>query len=301
LMRNGTHGVRHSVLPVVGRILRRGVEKAVAIEQWSLAFSFGRREPGPALDGFARIVPPADRDWSEPFALEKNGRYYVFFKELVRGAPRAHIAMLELEPDGRWSAPVRVLERDYHLSHPFVLEHDGQLYLVPESAQNRTVEAYRCVDFPRRWRLERVLLDGVRLVDATFHPSAGRLWMFANGAAGEGEVFNDELYLFHAAGLLEEWQPHPRNPVRSDVRCTRPAGALYWRNGALYRPAQICVPRYGAGIALNRVLRLTPQTYAERAVERIVPPAGGALLGLHTVNRAAGLTVADALARRRRI
>ena len=301
LMRNGTHRVRHSVLPVVGRILRRGVEKAVAIEQWSLAFSFGRREPGPALDGFTRIVPPADRDWSEPFALEKNGRYYVFFKELVRGAPRAHIAMLELEPDGRWSAPVRVLERDYHLSHPFVLEHDGQLYLVPESAQNRTVEAYRCVDFPRRWRLERVLLDGVRLVDATFHPSAGRLWMFANGAAGEGEVFNDELYLFHAASLLEEWQPHPRNPVRSDVRCTRPAGALYWRNGALYRPAQICVPRYGAGIALNRVLRLTPQTYAERAVERIVPAAGGALLGLHTVNRAAGLTVADALARRRRI
>ena len=301
LMSNGTHGVRHSVLPVVGRILRRSVEKAVAIEQWSLAFSFGRRELGPALDGFTRIVPPADRDWSEPFALERNGRYYVFFKELVRGAPRAHIAMLELEPDGRWSAPVRVLERDCHLSHPFVLEHGGQLYLVPESAQNRTVEAYRCVDFPRRWRLERVLLDGVRLVDATFHPSAGRLWLFANGAAGEGEVFNDELHLFHAAGLLDEWQPHPRNPVRSDVRCTRPAGALYWRNGALYRPAQICVPRYGAGIALHRVLRLTPQTYAERAVESIVPPAGGALLGLHTVNRAGGLTVADALARRRRI
>ena len=301
LMRNGARGARHSVLPVVGRILRRSVEKAVAIEQWSLAFSFGRRELDPALDGFTRIVPPADRDWSEPFALEKNGRYYVFFKELVRGAAKAHIAMLELEPDGRWSAPVRVLERDYHLSHPFVLEHDGQLYLVPESAQNRTVEAYRCVDFPRRWRLERVLLDGVRLVDATLHRSAAGLWLFANGAAGEGEVFNDELFLFQAAGLLDEWQPHPRNPVRSDVRCTRPAGALYWRNGALYRPAQICVPRYGAGIALNRVLRLTPEAYAERAVESIVPPAGGALLGLHTVNRAGGLIVADTLARRRRI
>ena len=89
-----------------------------------------------------------------------------------------------------------------------------------------------------------------------------------------GGGFNDELYLFHARGLLDEWQPHARNPVRSDARCARPAGALYWRNGALYRPAQICVPRYGAGIALNRVLRLTPQTYAERQVERIVPGAG---------------------------
>jgi hypothetical protein len=225
----------------------------------------------------------------------------VFFKEMVRGADKAHIAMLELSADGRWSAPVRVLERDYHVSHPFVVEHDGQLYLIPESARNRTVEAYRCVDFPLRWRLERVLLDGVRLVDATFYRSVERCWLFANGAAGDGGGFNDELYLFHAPSLLDEWQPHVRNPVRSDARCARPAGALYWRNGALYRPGQICVPRYGAGITLNRVLRLTPETYAERPVERIQPGAGSGLLGMHTLNRAGHLTVVDSLARRRRI
>jgi hypothetical protein len=290
-----------SLISIGSRILRRGVEKALAIEQWSLAFSFAQRDPNPQLGGFTRIVPPPDRDWSEPFALAKNGRYYVFFKEMVRGADKAHIAMLELSADGRWSAPVRVLERDYHVAHPFVVEHDGQLYLIPESARNRTVEAYRCVDFPRRWRLERVLLDGVRLVDATFHRSAERCWLFANGAAGEGGGFNDELHLFHARGLLDEWQPHGRNPVRSDARCARPAGALYWRNGALYRPGQICVPRYGAGITLNRVLRLTPETYAERQIERIVPAPDAGLLGMHTVNRAADLTLVDVLTRRRRL
>ena len=300
-MKTGERANGHSVLPVVGRILRRGVEKAMAVEQWSLAFRFGGRELTADLAGFTRIAPPADRDWKDPFALEKNGRTYVFFEEMIRGAGKGHIAMLELEPDGRWSAPVRVLERDYHLSHPFVLEHDGQLYLVPESARNRTVEAYRCVDFPRRWRLERVLLDGVRLVDATFHKSADRWWLFANGAAGDSRVFDDELHLFHAQGLLDEWRPHRRNPVSSDARCARPAGALYWRNGTLCRPAQICVPRYGAGIALHRVLRLTPEAYAERQVESIVPSAASGLLGLHTVNRAGELTVVDVLARRRRI
>jgi hypothetical protein len=290
-----------SLISIGSRIVRRGLEKAVAIEQWSLAFSFTRRDLNPTLEGFTRIVPPADRDWSEPFALEKNGRYYVFFKEHLRGAPKAHIAMLELEPGGRWSEPVRVLERDYHVSHPFVLEHDGQLYLVPESSKNHAVEAYRCVDFPGRWRLERVLLDGVRLVDATFHRAPERLWMFANGAPGDSAVFNDELYLFHARSLLGEWLPHARNPVRSDVRGARPAGALYWRDGALYRPGKLCVPRYGAGVTLNRVLRLSPQAYAERPVACIVAQDGGALLGLHTVNRAGRLTVADALARRPRI
>ena len=289
-----------SLISIGSRILRRSVEKAFAVEQWSLAFSFEQRTPNPQLSGFTSIVPPTDRDWSEPFPLEKNGRYYVFFKEVMRGSRKAHIAMLELGTDGRWSAPMRVLERDYHVSHPFVLEYDGQLYLIPESARNSTVEAYRCVDFPLRWRLERVLLDGVRLVDATFHKSAERWWLFANGGAGEGG-FNDELYLFHAGGLLDEWQPHARNPVRSDARGARPAGALYWRNGTLYRPAQICVPRYGAGLALNRVLRLTPQAYAEREVERIVPPPGSGLLGMHTLNRAGDLTVVDSLARRRRL
>jgi hypothetical protein len=163
------------------------------------------------------------------------------------------------------------------------------------------VEAYRCIDFPLRWRLERVLIDGLRLVDATFHRAPDRLWMFANGAPGDSAVFNDELYLFHAPSLLADWQPHARNPVRSDVRGARPAGSLYWRDGTLYRPGKVCVPRYGAGVTLNRVLRLSPYAYAERPVASVVPPAGGGLLGMHTLNRAGRLTVADALARRPRI
>ena len=56
-----------SLISIGSRILRRGVEKALAIEQWSLAFSFEQRDPDPA----ARRASPAscrrpDRDWSEP-------------------------------------------------------------------------------------------------------------------------------------------------------------------------------------------------------------------------------------------
>ena len=46
------------------------------------------------------------------------------------------------------------------------------------------------------------------------------------------------------------------------------------------------MPRYGAGISMNRVLRLTPSEYAERQVERVLPSPESGLLGLHTVNRA---------------
>jgi hypothetical protein len=286
------------------RLAQRGVEKALNIEQWFLAYKIDSRAGGREgsvpgdLRGFTRLMPPKDRYWADPFALERNGRYYVFFEELPFRTGRAHISMLEIDAQGRASEPVRVLERDYHLSYPFLTEHDGQLYMIPETAQAGTLEVYRCIDFPRRWKLERVLMNDVRFVDATFHRGADRWWMFANAAPAGSRVFDDELHLFHAPGLLGDWQPHPRNPVKSDVRGSRPAGRLFWRNGSLYRPAQICAPLYGSGLALNRVLRLTPHDYAERQVERVLPSAG--LLGLHTFNRAGDLTVVDAFARRSR-
>ena len=287
------------------RLARRGVQRALSVEQWFLAYRIGGRNASaalpPDLAGFTRLVPPKDRDWADPFVLERNGRYFVFFEELPFRAGRAHISMLEIGADGRASEPVKVLERDYHLSYPFLTEHDGQLYMIPETAQAGTVEVYRCIDFPRRWKLERVLMRDVRLVDATFHRGPDRWWMFANAAAQGSRVFDDELHLFHAASLLGDWQPHRRNPVKSDVRGSRPAGQLYWRNGALHRPAQICAPLYGSGLAIHRVLRLTPNDYAERQIERVLPSEAAGLLGLHTVNRAGDLTIVDAFSRRSRL
>jgi hypothetical protein len=286
-----------------GRIARRGIEKALNVEQWFLAFRFsGERTVTPDLAGFTRLMPPKDRYWADPFVLEKGGRYFVFFEELPFKTRRAHISMIEIDrATGRASPPVRVLERDYHLSYPFLLEHDGRLYMIPETAKNGTVEAYRCIDFPLKWKLERVLLDGVRCVDATFHRGPDRWWMFANAAAPGSRMFDDELHIFHAAQLLGDWQPHARNPVKSDARCARPAGQFFWSKGALYRPAQICAPLYGSGLSINRVLRLTPHEYAERQVERILPSERDGLLGLHTFNRAGELTVVDAFTRRSRI
>jgi hypothetical protein len=286
------------------RIVQRGVEKALAVDQWFLAWRFreerfgdGRAVPAD-LKGYTRVMPPKDRDWADPFAIEKNGRYFVFFEELPYAKGKAHISMVEVKRDGSHSAPVKVLERDYHLSYPFLIEEGGELYMIPESGRNASVEIYRCVDFPLRWKHEKTLVEGVRLVDATFHRAPDRWWMFANSASSGSRVFDDELHLFHAEQLLGPWQAHRRNPVKSDARCSRPAGRLFWRNGGLYRPAQICVPLYGAGLSINRVQRLTVDDYTERQVERVLPANG--LLGVHTLNRAGDLTVIDAFARRSR-
>jgi hypothetical protein len=284
-----------------GRIARRGLQKLFYVDQWVLAYRFGSEERWQGdVRRFTRLMPPKDRYWADPFPIERDGRHFVFFEELVFATGKGHIAMVELGRDGACSAPVRVLERDYHLSYPFLIELDGQLYMVPETGENRTVELYRCTDFPNRWRLEKVLLRDAWFVDATIHRTGDRWWMFVNVGVERGEP-HDELHLFHADHLLGEWQPHPCNPVKSDVRCARPAGQLYQRDGILYRPAQICAPLYGSGVLINRVLHLSPQAYLEQEDERILPMQPEGLLGIHTLNRAGELSVIDGFMRRPRV
>jgi len=289
---------------IMARLAARSVDRALHIEQWFLAYrldaTLGGSRVVADLEGYTRLLPPKDRDWADPFVVQKGGRYYVFFEELLYANRKAHISMMEIDANGVASPPQKVLEAEHHLSYPFVFEHDGSLYMMPESARSESVELYRCIDFPLVWKRERVLIDGLRLVDATLYKAQDRWWMFANSAAGESRTFDDELHLFHADKLSGEWHPHAKNPVKSDARSSRPAGALFMRDGALYRPAQVCVPRYGAGLAIQRVLKLTQQHYAERQVERLLADQSAGLFGLHTMNRAGDLTVVDAFARRRR-
>ncbi|HYC36428.1 MAG TPA: hypothetical protein VEC19_08395 [Usitatibacter sp.] len=281
------------------RVAGRAAQKALTVEEWSIAYRFSHDESWDgSLEGFHRLQPPKGWYWADPFPIQVGGRNYIFFEELPLGAAKAHISVVEVDRDGRASAPRKVLERDYHLSYPFLVEEGGRLYMIPETAHNNTVEVYRCEEFPAKWKLERVLMKDVFCADATLHREADRWWMFANSAR-PGEDINDELHLFSAETLLGDWKPHRRNPVKSDVRSARPAGRLFRQGARLMRPGQIGAPHYGAGIALHEVERLTPDEYVEREDKRIVPRSES-VLGIHTINRAGDLSVTDAFSRRPR-
>ena len=296
---DGAHALR-GIAALGARVARRTMESCFTVGQWSLAFRFAPTETWDGhLEGFHRLVPPApDRFWADPFPIVVKGHHYIFFEELPFDTGKGHISVVEVRADGSTSQPERVLERDYHLSYPFLVEDGGELYMIPETAHNNTVEIYRCEEFPHRWKLERVLVDGVFCADATVHREADRWWMFANIGSEEAGV-DDELHLFSSDRLLGGWTPHRANPVKSDVRCSRPAGRLFARDGHLYRPGQICTPLYGSGIALHRVTELTPAAFAEVEERRIVP-CSPEILGMHTINRAGELSVTDTFARRRR-
>jgi len=169
--------------------------------------------------------------------------------------------------------------------------------MVPESAANRSVDLWRCVDFPCRWEYDTALFQNVKAVDSTVVEIEGRLWMFTCMAA-EGARAYDELFLFHATNPRGPWTPHRRNPVVSDARCARPAGKPFLWNGRWLRPAQDCTVTYGRRIAVREIEVLTPEEYSEREVCTIEPQWAPGLLATHTLNMADDMAVIDGCKRR---
>jgi hypothetical protein len=269
--------------------------------QWILLYDVGRESASTSLWRFKRLMPPEDRYWADPFVLQRDGKYYVFFEEYLNKVSKGHISLQVMNEKGPCGPVQVVLERPYHLSYPSVFEHDGEVFMIPESRENRTIELYRCVEFPLRWELYRTLMQDVDAVDATLHKSEDMWWMFVSMVENRGASSCDELFLFYAPDPINgPWLPHRRNPVVSDVRRARPAGRLFFDGGTLYRPAQDDSIQYGYGIRISEVLKLTQSEYEEREVTFIEPKWAPDLLGVHTINRSGFFTIADAEIRRPR-
>jgi hypothetical protein len=168
--------------------------------------------------------------------------------------------------------------------------------MVPESADNRTIDLYRCTAFPGRWEHVETLMAGVGAADTTLLHRDGRWWLFTNLVDVDGASYSEELYIFHSDALVGgEWKAHRRNPVVSDARRSRPAGAFIHRGGRVLRPAQDCSVRYGYATRLHEIVTLTEDDYIEKEIARIEPTWDRRIVATHTLAYVPGLTMIDAL------
>src|SRR5262249_15604798 len=147
------------------------------------------------------------------------------------------ISFVEVDRNGP-RGPVRPgLAEPWHLSYPFLFEEEGQIWLLPESSADRTLNLYRADPFPHRWTREATLISDTVVSDATLVRHNGRLWMFAATRDDAGS-YSDTLSLFIAPRVVGPWRAHPSNPVLIDRCGARPAGGIFVRGGRLWRPVQ---------------------------------------------------------------
>lgn len=287
------------LVPKIGRKLIRALNpfRGERLNHWRICVA---RTDSPRLLGQPANVPaeyrwvpcPSGRFYADPFLLERDRKIWLFFEDYSYGEKRGRISCAALLPDLSISDPHPCLDLPYHLSYPAVFHHGGEVFMIPESCANGSVELWRATEFPFSWKLEKTLFRG-SFVDTTpiFHE--GRWYFFTTCSEPIGNAAFEAL--FSATQLTDEWVRHPSSPVCTDVRRARPAGAIQRLGGRLLRPVQDCSENYGRRIHVQEILELTPESYRERGLHSIEPDWEKDLNGVHTYATCAGIEVLDAV------
>jgi hypothetical protein len=233
------------------------------------------------------------RYWADPFVYTRAGRTFCFVEDLDRRTKRGHITALEVI-DTRVVEIGVALREPFHLSFPFVFEHQGELYMCPETSAAREVRLYRCLEFPLRWELTQVLMQDVSAADPLLFEKGGRWWLLVNIDEAETGDHCSELYLFSAdSPFSTQWTPHRQNPLLVD--------SIGGRNGGLivdgekrYRLGQCQgFDRYGESLRVYEIKQLSPERYAEELVGEIKADFRKGLRGTHHLSTDGTTTVVD--------
>jgi len=280
-------------------LLSRRLGSASSPEQWSIGIATGNPLTLSRTD-LERVIwyePPAGHFVADPFFINRGGSTFVFVEDFPYSAKHGHIACIAYR-DRQFSEPRTVLAQPWHLSFPFVFEDDGMLYMVPEQAESGEIVLYACTRFPDHWERQRTLVPGFAGIDPVLFHHHDRWWLFATRA--DTVSTDNNLYLFFAPSLHEEFRPHPDNPVKTGLYGSRMAGRIIITDDRLFRPGQNCVPKYGASIVFHEIMELSESSYAEQYISELAPAAGTPFdRSLHTIDSNSGICVIDGTRLRR--
>lgn len=247
------------------------------------------------LTSLFEIHSPHKLTFADCFYVMENDRHFIFFEEVNDSHPVGFLSVIEIFKNGTYTEPETILKLDYHLSYPCVFKVDNDWYMIPETHQNKTVELWKCTDFPLRWEKHSNLLENIQAVDSTPFYHDG-LWYLFTSTRRNCKKFGDRLDLFFTEDILSpKWQEHPQNPVCKGHQQFRMAGKPFIYNGKLVRPSQDSLKRYGGNIELKEIVELSPTSYKEKLSEIVLPNWNNNDNGCHTINVEGNFVVLDAI------
>jgi len=264
--------------------------------RWGVSYQFVDDWRSAVLSRSIEIKNPPNHFLADPFVLFRDGKHYLFVEDYDYATYKGVVTVYEVNSQGYKELGL-ALEEDFHLSYPFLLEHGGETYMIPESEQKKQIRMYRAVDFPLKWELHRVLMSDIRAADSTVFERDGKWWMFTNVDTAEISDHDSELHIYSAdAPDSTEWEAHAGNPVIFDSRYARMGGLLSDADGQLYRVYQKQGQAvYGEAMGIARIDVLNPQDYRETIMVEIEPTFYEGLRGTHTYSHADGLLAIDHL------
>lgn len=202
---------------------------------------------------------------ADPFIVEENGKYYIFYEELsakYRHFGGADICVLQSEDGIVWQRIGCALHEPFHLSFPNVFYWQGEWYMLPEAHFSGEMRLYKATDFPMKWELHNVLMSGMAYADPMIFEQEGVWYLWYNTY-----LDGDDLVLYTADSPIGNWTEHPASPIRTNGDDTRPAGRIAKVENRLVYFVQSHKEGYGTGMIAYAIDTLTLSEYRDHRLE----------------------------------
>lgn len=181
-----------------------------------------------------------------------------------------------------------ILDREFHLSFPYILRGEDKTFIIPESCANSHVAIYELTGDGLKGG--KTIIDGPML-DTQLFQLESKYYAFTVRHTAEGMAETKRLLVLESDTLQG-----PFSFIQSieNDRCEeRGAGAIFECEGKIIRPAQICENGYGKGLVFYEIV-LDNGKFQEKELRRFYPEQkkrNG--LCLHTFNACGNWAVVD--------
>lgn len=222
-----------------------------------------------------------DRFFADPFILETTEKTIILLaEEFIFAESKGKIVRLIIDKkDKKLLERIIVLDLDTHLSYPFIIRMNEQIFICPENSQSGKVSLY-LYDKNNHYATYYKTLIKEPLTDATITFHKGKYWLIAT----KQPYTQENAYLFFSDSLEGEYSLVNNLPIITDKKSARPAGNFFYYQDKLYRPSQNCMTRYGSGISIQKIEMISENNYKEHTLFQIHPSSFEYNLGIHTIN-----------------
>ena len=240
------------------------------------------------------VIPSSLGNWyADPFLFEWEGHRFLFAERMNRWRLIGSIAVCEIKENGDVTQFREVLSEPFHLSYPNVFEHDGEVYMIPESGWNKDIRLYNATDFPIKWELVKILVKGANYVDTSFLTEIENDKAILNSYNWDTRKSCFFELDFNALELK-------RLPDNSLMLNERNGGNAFTSDGVNYRVLQDCTEHYGSKVVVRRIDntnfadgQASDSPFLEILPEDLSLNRKWAVTQCHTYNRSEHLEVID--------
>lgn len=230
-------------------------------------------------DGFA----------ADPFGYTVGEKEYLLFENYSFKKGKGKISSVEISGDP--SKVNDIMDFPTHLSYPFLIKHQGELFCIPENFENREINLFQHDTTMNSWLKKKNLLSGIPAIDSSLVFWNDLWWLFFTD---KNQLSNVRLFIYYSENFTGPFVPHENNPVKTDIRSSRSAGNFFTVDNNLFRPSQDCSETYGGGIIINKIKKLSVSEFEEEEVNRIIPfMNSGYKKGIHTLSALGDKTLID--------